>query len=81
MIVGIGERLLDCVVDKGESKGKIDMEETRRVKEEEEVAAEGIQIQAQDEDFEDLLIRAFLASTSFAARRNEARRCSDEFRV
>jgi hypothetical protein len=59
------------------------MNETRNVTE--EAAAEEAQTQARDqatdEDFEDLLIRTFLVSTSFAARRNEARRCSDEFRV
>jgi hypothetical protein len=47
----------------------------------EDVAAEEAKTHATNEDFEDLLIRAFLASTSFAARKNEARRCSNEFRV
>ncbi|MFZ3200565.1 MAG: hypothetical protein WA175_05385 [Candidatus Acidiferrales bacterium] len=54
------------------------MEET--LKGTEETAEEG-NTQAEDQVFEDLLIRAFLVSKSFSARKDETRRCNDEFRV
>jgi hypothetical protein len=55
------------------------MDEARNMTE--DAAAEEAKTEATNEDLEDLLIRAYLVSTSYAARRNDVRRCSDPFRV